>query len=330
MDRIGVRLEVLHDGVAGFVVGGRGLFLLVHDAALVGPAEAHLVARFFQVVLLDELLAGQRRVQGGFVDDGGQIGTAEPGRRAGQPSQIDLRPKLHLAGVDLENLQPALHIGQRHVDLPIEAARPGKGRVEHVDAVGAGDDDHLVVRIKPVHLDEDGVERLLAFVMPAGAEPRAAATADGVDFIQEDDARAVVLGLLEQVADAAGADADEHLDEVRTGDREERHVRLAGDGFGEQRLTGAGFADQQHAARDAAAEALEFLGVLQELDDLHHFVFGLFDAGHVVEGDVGVFLGRDLVAAAAEVAEHAAGAGAVAQLAEDEEVDDARRSAAMG
>ena len=43
------------------------------------------------------------------------------------------------------------------------------------------------------------------------------------------------------------ADADEHLDEVGTGDGEERHVRLAGDGARQQRLAGAGRADQQHA-----------------------------------------------------------------------------------
>jgi hypothetical protein len=64
------------------------------------------------------------------------------------------------------------------------------------------------------------------------------------------------------------AHADEHLDEVGARDREERHIRLAGDGASEQRLTGAGRADQQHAARDAAAEPLELLRVAQELDDL--------------------------------------------------------------
>ena len=64
---------------------------------------------------------------------------------------------------------PALHVGQRHVDLPVEPARPGEGRVEHVDAVGGRDDDDLVVGLEAVHLDEDGVERLLALVVPARA-----------------------------------------------------------------------------------------------------------------------------------------------------------------
>ena len=77
----------------------------------------------------------------------------------------------------------------------------------------------------------------------------------------------VLLGRLEHVADAAGADADEHLDELRAVDREERHARLAGHGAGQQRLAGARRAHQQHALGHAAAEPLELLGVLQELDD---------------------------------------------------------------
>ncbi len=40
-------------------------------------------------------------------------------------------------------------------------------------------------------------------------------------------AGALVARLLEQIAHARGADADEHLHEFRAGDREERHLRLA-------------------------------------------------------------------------------------------------------
>src|SRR5690606_40204872 len=58
---------------------------------------------------------------------------------------------------------------------------------------------------------------------------------DSVDFVDEDDARRVLLGLLEHVAHAARADADEHFDEVRPRDREERHIGFAGDGAGEDR-----------------------------------------------------------------------------------------------
>jgi hypothetical protein len=63
----------------------------------------------------------------------------------------------------------------------------------------------------------------------AAAEAGAAMAADRVDLVHEDDAGRVLLRLLEEVAHARGADADEHLDEVRARDREERHARLAGD-----------------------------------------------------------------------------------------------------
>jgi hypothetical protein len=82
------------------------------------------------------------------------------------------------------------------------------------------------------------------------------------------------------------SDADEHLDEVGAGDREERHPGLAGDGPREQRLAGARRAVEQDALRDAGAERLELLGVLEELLDLMQLLHGLVDARDVAEGDL--------------------------------------------
>ena len=64
-----------------------------------------------------------------------------------------------------------------------------------------------------IFIDEQLVERLFARVV-AAAKASAAMATDGVDLVDEDDARRVLLALLEQIADARGADADEHLDEV--------------------------------------------------------------------------------------------------------------------
>ena len=180
-----------------------------------------------------------------------------------------------------------------HDDLAVEAAGAQQRRIEHVGPVGGRDEDDAFVGLEAVHLDQQLVERLLALVV-AAAEAGAAMAADRVDLVDEDDAGRVLLGLLEHVAHAAGADADEHLDEVGARDGEERHVGLAGDGAGEQRLAGAGRADEQRAARDAAAEALELLRIAQELDDLLQVVLGLVDAGDVLERDAAVPLGQKL------------------------------------
>ena len=116
--------------------------------------------------------------------------------------------------MDAENALATHDVGVGHHDLPVEAARTQKRRIEHVGPIGGRDDDDALVRLEPGHLDQELVEGLLALVV-AATEAGAAMTADGVDLVDEDDAGRVLLGLLEHVADAARADADEHLDEIR-------------------------------------------------------------------------------------------------------------------
>ena len=103
--------------------------------------------------------------------------------------------------------------------------------------------------------------------------------------------------------------------------REEGHAGLAGHGPRQQRLAGAGRAEEQHALGDARAELLELLGVLEELLDLVQLLDRLVDAGHVLEGDLGRVDADALGAALAEA--HDLGAAALhAAHHEDHEADD--------
>ena len=120
-------------------------------------------------------------------------------------------------------------------------------------------------------------------VVAPGAKAAASSSADGIDFIEEDDARRSVFRLLEEVTDARSAHADKHLDKVAAGDREERDIRFARNGFGEQGFTTARRPNQQHPARDAAAQALELFGVAEEFDNLRDFFFGFIDARDIAE-----------------------------------------------
>ena len=160
--------------------------------------------------------------------------------------------------------------------------RPGPQQrgVEDLGAVGRREHDHRVALLEAVHLGQDLVERLLALVVAAAERARAAraAAADRVHLVDEDDRRRGFLGVLEQVAHARGADADDRLDELGRGDREERHARLPRDRAREQRLARARPARQQHAARDPPAEPLVLLRVLEEVDDLGQLALGLVDA----------------------------------------------------
>ncbi len=199
----------------------------------------------------------------------------------------------------LEDFLATDHVGVRHDHLAIETARAQQRRVEHVGAVGRSDQDHPFIGLEAVHLDEKLVEGLLALVI-AAAKTGAAMAADRIDLVDEDDAGRVLLALLEHVAHPAGTDPYEHLDKVRAGDREERHVRLAGDRPGEQRLAGAGRPDEQHPLGDLAAEPLKLLRVLEIFDDLLELLLGLVDPGDVLEGDPPDLLGQQARAALAE------------------------------
>src|SRR5262249_44203222 len=161
-----------------------------------------------------------------LVDQELEVGAGKSRRAAGEDFEIDTAER-DLAGVDLEDADAAAQIRPRNHDAAIEAPGAQERRVEHVRPVGRGDDDHAVVGLEALHLDGRRVEGLPALVV-AAAQAGAAVAADRVDLVDEDDTGGVLLALLEQVADAAGTDADEHLDEVRAADREERDSGLAG------------------------------------------------------------------------------------------------------
>ncbi len=74
-----------------------------------------------------------------------------------------------------------------------------------------------------------------------------------------------------------------------------------------RRLAGAGRTDQQHTARNAPAEPLEFSGIAQELDDLLEVLLGFVDARHVLERDATVGFRQQLGAALPETERFTAG-----------------------
>ncbi len=187
-----------------------------------------------------------------------------------------------------QDLFAPVYVGVRHHDLAVETAGPQQGGVKHVRTVGGGDQDDALVGLEAVHLNQHLVQGLLTLVV-AAAEAGTAMPPDRVDFVDKDDAGGVLLALLEHVADAAGADTDEHFHEVGPRDGEERHIGFAGDGTGQQRLTSAGRPHQQHALGDLATQALELLRVLQEFDDFLKFAFSFIDAGDILERHASLF-----------------------------------------
>ncbi len=291
MQRVVARNGQPDQRMPGFVVGREALLLIGHDHRAPLDAHQHLVLGRLEVEHRHQAFARARRQQCGLVDEIGEIGAGKPRRAAGDHPGVDIRCDLDLAHVHLQDHLAADDVGVGDDHLTIEAAGAQQRRIEDVGPVGRGNEDDALVGLEPVHLDQELVQGLLAFVV-AAAETGAAMATDRVDFIDEDNARGVLLALLEHVADSRRADTDEHLDEVGARDGKERDVGLAGDRASEQRLAGSGRADQQAPLRDLAAQTLKPLRILEEVDDLFKLLLGLLDAGDIAEGDPSGLLGQ--------------------------------------
>ena len=117
------------------------------------------------------------------------------------------------------------------------------------------------------------------------AEPCSTQPAHCVDLVDEDDARRMLLALLKEISHTRGSDPDEHFDEVRPADAEERNPCFSRDGLGQQRFSRAGWAHDQNALGDPTAQLLKPAGILEEFDDLHDLFFRLVDSGDVGKRD---------------------------------------------
>src|SRR5690606_26162134 len=185
-----------------------------------------------------DLLIGTRGDECGFVDQICEIRTSEAGRSAGDDIDIDAFIQRDFPRVNFQDTFAAANVRIRHDDLAVKSAGTKQRRIEHVRTVRRSHQNDAVVRFETVHFDQKLVERLFAFIVTA-AESCSAVTPDGIDLVNKDYARRVLFALFEQVAYARRADADEHFDKIRTGDRKERNVRFACDGFRQKRFAGS-------------------------------------------------------------------------------------------
>ena len=201
----------------------------------------------------------------------------------------------------VQDVDAAFFVGLVHQHLPVKAAGPQQGRVEDLGAVGGRQDDDARAGVKAVHLGQQLVEGLLFFIVPAQARKGPSCAAQCVEFVNEDDGRCRLAGLLEQVAHPRCAHTHKHLDKLAARHGKEGYTRFARHRFGQQGLAGAGRPHQQHAFRDVGAQATIVLGVFQKIHHLHQLLFGFVHPGHIRKVHARVVHHIDFGAALADV-----------------------------
>jgi hypothetical protein len=157
-------------------------------------------------------------VDGRLVGDVGEIRADEPRRTLRDYLEVDVVRECQFLGVQFEDRFAGVEVRLVDDDLPIEAPGAHERLVENLRPVGRGHHCDATGRVEAVHLGEQLIQGLLSLIVSAEAWTDAACAADRVEFVDEDYAGRLFARLFEQLADARGAYADEHLDELRAAD----------------------------------------------------------------------------------------------------------------
>ena len=180
-----------------------------------------------------------------FVEKIGQVGSGEPGGASGNAVEGELGIEFFIPGMHLQNGQTAFDVRGVDCDLAIETTGTHQCRVENVGTIGCGNDDDSAIAFEAVHFCEQLVQGLLAFIVST-TDSSASLAANSINLIDKDQARAVLFGTLEEVANAAGTNANKHLHELRTGEREKGNTGFTSNRFCKQGLARARRANQKH------------------------------------------------------------------------------------
>ena len=285
----------LHQGadkrVANLVIGDQALAAAIGERFALHAGD-HPVHGVIDLGEGGGLLAAAGGEDRRFIKQVGQISASEARGAASDRFEAHIGSEFLVAGMHLEDGEPAFDIRGIHLNLAVETTRAHQGRIEHIGTVRGRDDNDAAVSLEAIHFGEQLVEGLLAFVITA-TDTSAALPSDRIDFIDEDQAGAVFLGPLEKIAHPTGAHTHKHLHEFGTRKREEGHTGLAGNRFGQKGLTGARRPHQQHTLGNLRANGCESFGGLQEGHDFLEVLLGFFDTGHIVELHAGFGLHRE-------------------------------------
>mmetsp|Transcript_25251 Transcript_25251/g.79226 ORF Transcript_25251/g.79226 Transcript_25251/m.79226 type:complete len:235 (+) Transcript_25251:651-1355(+) len=125
--------------------------------------------------------------------------------------EVDIVGEAHARRVDAKDAALGLGVGQRELDLAVDAARADERRVKALDGVCGHDDLDVAALVEAIELVEELEHGTLDLARAAGVGVVALGT-DGVNLVDEDDGGRVLVGHAEELSHELGAVAEVLLD----------------------------------------------------------------------------------------------------------------------
>ena len=266
--------------MSGFVEGNRFAFFFADDAITFGRSCNDAIFSFINVRSIDFFFIATSGKQSCFIQQVGKVGPDKSRGLLGNDFQIDILGQRLVLRMHLENCFAPFNVRTANQNLAVKTSGTKQSRIQNIRTVRGSHDDNAFVAFKTVHFDQQLIQSLFTFIMSA-AHAVSAPTTNGIDFIDENDWRGVLLGIFKKITDTAGTDTDKHFNEVRTWNWKERHARFARNGFGQQSLTCSGRSFKQNTGRNFGAQSQEFMRIAQEFNDFDQFLFFFFGTGNI-------------------------------------------------
>ena len=187
---------------------------LRHHLGFLLKSTQHTIDCIEETLLVHPILLSPGSDERSFVADIGDIRSRESRRLPCKQLHIHRLIDFDWFEMHIEYLLPFLEIREFDGDLAVETPSPEKRLIEDVGTVGCGHDDDTRVGSKSVHLSEELVECAFALIVRLDACLSASGPTDGINLIDEDDARCFGLRLIEEVSHPRRSYSHKHLDEV--------------------------------------------------------------------------------------------------------------------
>ena len=181
--------EPTDGGVTSFMQGNRALFGSCHDLRFLFQSPDNAVNGIKEVLLADRFTVVPCRNQCRFIANVGDVGTRKARCLSCQKIDVEAVVNLQWPQVHLEYGLALGQVRQVNIDLAVEATGTQQRFIEHISTVRGRKYDDSTVGSKTIHLGQQCVQRVLAFVVATHGGVLAAGTAHGIDFIDKDDAR---------------------------------------------------------------------------------------------------------------------------------------------
>src|SRR5919199_2768856 len=208
-----------------------------------GDGEGGELVRGYPLLKVTQVYRAAHAHQGGLAAQGLKVGPRVAPGVLGYVLQVEVRGGGHAAGVDLQDVEACLRIGQPDLDLVVEAARTPQRGIYGSGTIGRRDDADTPEIIKAVHqgeeLGDEGSLEALAHHIARGGE--------GVYLVEEDDRGRLLSRLVEDGAEPGLALAPVLVEDLRPRDGYEVGPALVRDRPCQERLAGPGRPVEQDA-----------------------------------------------------------------------------------